>query len=316
MPRARARSRLPLVLVGMSAAAILVVQCSDGGESPSGVGEGRSGRDDVSATEPDGGGVTVAPDTTTVPTLPPTVPPTVPPPPMPTDDSVGPSPTSVLRELAAADVVPGTAYVGVHVSGQLEIAAGFPATSFSQCRVEGAIVTYSPVNLDSCVVTGGVFAYDTGGTINRSLLLGDGQAFRPGTADPADAFELSTPWTVTETIMRIAQGTPPAHVEASQVLGGVGITFRNVVFDSGGPFNNTQTADLNFIGKDLLCEDCWFIGYVGYALYASGPNNVFLRPRFDRNSAFGLIYPNDPGDLPPMVIDGVYTDGTPITSES
>ena len=125
----------------------------------------------------------------------------------------------------------------------------------------------------------------------------------------ADAYTKSTPWVVTNTIMRIVQGVSPAHVEASQVLGGAGIVFRNVVFDTAGPFNNTQTADLNFIGANLLCEDCWFIGYGGYSLYSTGPNNVFLRPRFGPNAQFGHVYPA--AMVMPTIIDPMNTDGSP-----
>ena len=45
----------------------------------------------------------------------------------------------------------------------------------------GALAGPSPavaVNLHGCVVTGGVYAYDTSGTITKSLLTGVGQAFR------------------------------------------------------------------------------------------------------------------------------------------
>jgi hypothetical protein len=110
--------------------------------------------------------------------------------------------------------------------------------------------------------------------------------------------------------MRITPGVSPAHVEASQVLGGVGLTFRNSVFESGGPFNNTQTADFNFIGKNLLCEDCYFIGYGGYSIYSEGPNNVFVRPRFAHHFQWGILYPA--GSIKPTLIDPRYTDGTPV----
>jgi hypothetical protein len=230
---------------------------------------------------------------------------------MPVESQVGPG-ESALATIGARDVTPGGSYSSVDVDGKLEIPSGAGPTSFTNCRIRGAIVTYSPLILDRCTVDAGVYSYDTWGVIDRSLITGDGQAFRPGTIDRADAYTTPTPWLVADTILRIPAGVPPAHVEAAQVLGGVGIVFRNVVFDTGGPFNNTQTASLNFIGKDLLCEDCWLMGYGGYALYSSGPNNRFIRPKFGRDSQFGLVYPNAADDPAPIIVDPTYSDGEPV----
>jgi hypothetical protein len=232
---------------------------------------------------------------------------------MPDDSSVGPPESVVLHDVNPAIVRPGARYARVRVIGSLEIGPGLPPTSFTSCRIEGAIVTYSPLNLKGCIVAGGVYAYDTFGPITDALLTGVGQGCRPGTPHMADGLTTPTPWTVEDTIIRAEQGIPPAHVEASQVLGGVGITFRNVVFETKGPFNNTQTSDLSFYGKGLLCEDCWFVGYGGYAIYSDGPGNVFVRPRFGRNSAFGLLFAGE-NRVDPIIIEPYWTDGTPITA--
>ena len=228
---------------------------------------------------------------------------------MPTDATVGPPPGLALASMASNKVVPGGSYDGVRIIGQLEFGAGLPTTSFANCRIEGAIVTYSPINLTSCTVTGGIYAYDTAGRIRGSLLLGGNSAFRPGTVSMSNAYITPTPWLVADSILRIPQGVAPAHTEAAQVLGGVGLTFRNVVFDTGGPFNNTQTADLNFIGKDLLCEDCYFMGYGGYSIYSEGPNNRFVRPRFAGKHKWGIVYPSG---TPPTLVEPMLTNGTPL----
>lgn len=212
--------------------------------------------------------------------------------------------------MAGSQIVGGGVYVGVLVTGQIEIGKGQAPVTFRNCRIEGSIVTFSPLNLDACTVIGGVYAYDTGGTINRSLIDSKGnQAFRPGTESTSNVYTSKTPWTVTDSYLRVPQGVPPAHTEAAQVLGGDGLTFRNVVFDTGGPFNNTQTADLNFIGANLRCEDCYFLGCGGYSIYSEGPNNVFIRPRFARNRQFGIVYPNSVQKA--TLIDPRYLDGSP-----
>jgi hypothetical protein len=208
-------------------------------------------------------------------------------------------------------VVAGRTYDRVVVTGNVQIGPGAPATTFTNCRIEGAVVTSSTFNLDSCTVTGGFYGTDTGGTINRSLLQGGNAAFRPATSSAANVFTTRTPWVMTNTYLQIPQGVAPAHTESAQVLGGVGITFRNVVFDTGGPFNNTQTADLSFWGKDMLCEDCRFVGYGGYAIYSDGPNNVFVRPRFARTHPFGLVFPTSGSRIAPVLVDSRYVDGTP-----
>lgn len=226
---------------------------------------------------------------------------------MPTPLTVGVPASLPLGEMRASDVVPGRTYDHVLVRGTIDIDAGQPPTSFENCRIEGSVVTSSSVNLDTCTLVGGLYAYDTGGTIVDSLLDSPNPAaFRPGTARSSDALVVSTPWTVENSYLRTDQGTTPEHTEASQVLGGVGIEFTNVVFDTGGPFNNTQTADLNFFGKDLVCTDCWFVGYGGYALYSEGPNNTFVRPKFANTHRWGVLYPAS--DTKPIILDPSYLD--------
>jgi hypothetical protein len=222
---------------------------------------------------------------------------------------VGVSPDRVLTPIESVRLLPGGTYDGIRVIGKLEIGKAQRATNLSNCRIEGAIITWSPVNLTNCTVTGGVYSYDTGGSMTNTLVDSDaGQAFRPGTERAADRLRLSTPWTLTNVYLRVTPGAVGDHVEAAQVLGGVGIVFNNVVFDTGGPFNNTQTADLNVIGANLSCIDCTFVGYGGYSIYADGPNNQFVRPRFARNYRFGLVFP---GGTQPLVIDPRHLDGTP-----
>jgi len=212
--------------------------------------------------------------------------------------------------MASSQVAPGGVYENVVITGQLEIGTGQPATTFKNCLIEGSMVTYSTIIMESCTVHGGLYSYDTGGSITRTLIdTANSQGFRPGTTKVADNFTLSTPWVVTDSYIRVTKGAPGAHVEAAQVLGGVGITFRNVVFETGGPFNNTQTADLNFIGKDMLCEDCSFVGYGGYAIYSEGQNNVFLRPKFARNYQWGILFPT--ARFKATIIDPKHLDGTP-----
>lgn len=296
-------------------AALVGVQCTGDGDgaAPAAGREAVDTRGDADDVDDGVDDIAVDGGRTRVSAAPTTSPPTttVAPPRMPTDELVGPSDRRGLTVLEAADVVPGQRYSAVRVVGQLDIPSGAGRTQFSECVIEGAIVTYSPLDLHRCVVTGGLYAYDTSGTVVTSLLTGDGQAFRPGTSDTSDALSLETPWIVVNTIMRVGPGTPPAHVEAAQVLGGVGITFSNVVFETGGPFNNTQTADLNFMGGGLTCLDCWFLGHGGYAIYSQGPDNVFIRPRFARNSEFGLLYPTE-GEPPPAIIEPSFVDGEPI----
>jgi hypothetical protein len=271
---------------------------------------------DTSDTQPDTTtevGVTASVEPGAPPTVAPPMTVTEPAPTMLLDSDVGPSADAVLQPMASAAVVPGGSYENVTVNGSLDIPGGVATTVFSECRIEGTIITYSPIELHSCVVTGGIYAYETGGVISDSLLLGDGQAFRPGTLDIGDAFSAVTPWTVVDTVIRVEAGVSPQHVEASQVLGGVGLTFRNVVFEVGGPFNNTQTADFNFIGKGLRCYDCWFVGFGGYSLYSAGTDNVFVRPHFGRNAEFGLVYPGEDPLQAPIIIDPVYIDGAPAS---
>jgi hypothetical protein len=226
--------------------------------------------------------------------------------PAPRPDTVGVPATYPLRRISPSQIVSGGRYDGVLVTGGFELPKGWAPVTFTNCRIEGSITTYVTLNLTFCTLTAGLYAYDTGGTITSTLIDSDaGQAFRPGVANRNNDYAVPTPWVVTNSYFRVRQGVPPAHVEASQVLGGVGIRFTNVVFDTGGPFNNTQTADLNFIGKDLVCEDCYFPGYGGYSIYSEGPNNVFIRPHFGKNAPFGRLYPNsvqkaiiyDPRDL-------------------
>lgn len=231
---------------------------------------------------------------------------------MPTPDTVGTPDGVELRRLERNQIKPGGTYDGVLVTDFLEFGPNGAPITFRNCRIESSIVTYSPVVLESCTMTGGLYSYNTGGTISNTLIDSTtNQAFRPGTITTAEQYTVETPWTVRNSYFRIGQGEPPAHVEAVQVLGGVGISFDNVVFDTGGPFNNSQTADFSFIGRGMRCTDCYFVGFGGYAIYSEGPDNVFVRPRFDRNSEFGLLYPDS--TYKPTISDARYLDGTPAS---
>ena len=238
----------------------------------------------------------------------PTQPPvsTVPGPPRPSHADVGPRREAARTTINGSDIVPGERYTDVEVVGQVDIGADQRPTSFVNCRIDGSIVTSSPLVIEACEVTGGLFSYDVGGRISESLLRGRNVAFRPGTTSMADAFTTLTPWLVQNSIITVEQGVAPAHVEAAQVLGGAGIRFENVVFETGGPFNNTQTADLSVIGADMVCQDCWFLGYGGYSVYVDGPGNVLVRPRFGPHAEFGHVYPD--ADQPARIVEPIYLE--------
>ena len=206
--------------------------------------------------------------------------------------------------MAAAEVRPGGKYRGVDVADGFELGAGDPVT-FTDCIIRGSIVTYAPIHLERCRVEGGLYAYDVGGTLRRVVIDSPaGQAFRPGLSE-GGGWARHTPWIVEDSELRIGPGDEGAHVEAVQVLGGDGLVFRRVVFDSGCPFNNTQTADLSLNAANTLVEDSVFAGCSGYAIYSDGPNNRIVRPTFSMRHVFGEVYRGE-GRIDPIIVDPRY----------
>ncbi len=222
---------------------------------------------------------------------------------MPTPETVGLRDGTELRELTPSDVRHGGTYQAVRLVGDLELGAG-ERVRFEDCLIEGSIVTYAPLEMERCDLIGGLYPYDVGGWL-RDVLIDSpqGQAFRPALSE-LQGWDRSTPWLLEHVYLRVPPGGEGDHVEAAQVLGGRDLVFRDVVFDTGCPFNNTQTADLNLHAADSLIEDSWFVGCGGYAIYSDGPNVRIVRPRIGERHQWGLLYTDQAtGRIDPQIVD-------------
>ncbi|MBK7864261.1 MAG: hypothetical protein IPJ65_37815 [Archangiaceae bacterium] len=206
-------------------------------------------------------------------------------------------PRSALTSRSGGSLPPGN-YTGQRFTTAVQLASSGTYT-FSDCDFAagietvfgGSTVTRS-VTLDHCLST--AIYFEDGGqknwTIRWSHLVGGNQALRPKGLTYGDV-TYPTPLVVEDSILEITNlGTPAAHVEAMQSLGGRQMRFSRVRFITLGPYQNGitgQTASVNYWGADGLFEDCEFLDANAYyyTLYTQGPNNVFRRCRFGKGLA-------------------------------
>jgi hypothetical protein len=221
-------------------------------------------------------------------------------------------PRKALQQRQGGQLPAGT-YAGLRFTTPVSLSSRSGSYSFTDCELAqgfGAIfggpgITRT-VTVDHSRIMGGLYFEDggqKGWTITWCHLLGETQALRPKGLTFGDTLT-PTPFTIQDSICEIVgKGTPSAHCEAMQSLGGNGMTFRRVRFITPGPYVNGttgQTASVNHAGGDTLFEECEFLtaGAFHFTVYSVGRNVVFRDCRLARGIT-GYLYP--PAAEPPTL---------------
>jgi len=230
-------------------------------------------------------------------------------------------PRVALTDRAGGRIAPGV-YTAQRFVGPVDLeAAG--RYQFTDCQVSFNamfMATARTVLLDHCQ-TGGIY-FAEGGQFGWALrfcyVLGGNQGLRPSTGRDGWDVKTPTPFVVEDSIVEISSlGTPQAHVEAMQTLGGNDMRFRRVRFITHGPKTDGvtgQTAAINVLAGHTLFEDCEFAeaGAYYYTVYCDGPANVFVRCRFGRGAA-SYLYPTTGARIAPLLFDCTdLTTGAPV----
>ncbi|MBI5832695.1 MAG: hypothetical protein HZB16_10360 [Armatimonadetes bacterium] len=220
-------------------------------------------------------------------------------------------PRVALTDRAGGKVPPGV-YAAARFGGPVELETT-GRYEFTDCQVSFNTVWMAPartVLLDHCQ-TGGIYLAEggqLGWTLRFCYMLGGNQGLRPSTGRDGWDVKTPTPFVVEDCIVEISSlGTPTAHVEAMQTLGGNNLRFRRVRFITHGPKTDGvtgQTAVINVIAGHSLFEDCEFAeaGAYYYTVYCDGPENVFVRCRFGRGAA-SYLYPTTGTRIAPILFD-------------
>jgi hypothetical protein len=188
----------------------------------------------------------------------------------PSADQVGPR--VALTDNPGGSLQPGS-YDALRFTASISFASGTGTYTFTDCEfgagidaVLGGGAVTRVVTLDHVKVDGGLYFEDAGQanwTIKWSHLIGEAQALRPKGLTGTDETATPTPLIVEDTIAEITgKGTPQAHVEAMQSLGGNQMTFTRVRFITPGPYvdgTTGQTASINFGAVSSTFDSCEFL---------------------------------------------------------
>ncbi len=142
------------------------------------------------------------------------------------------------------------------------------------------------VTLDNVVVNGGIWIYQTPGEppakirINNSAFMSESR-LQIGRSPRYDV-DYRMDMVVNDSFFYSPAGVKPQHMDAFQSLGWpTGVVFNRVGFAMGGPYNGTQTAPLNWKGKNTSFNEIW-VGFLPgnsaasyYSIYEDGTNNVY-----------------------------------------
>ena len=221
----------------------------------------------------------------------------------PSADQVGP-------RVALTSATGGTLAAGNYSGKTYTSAVSCAATgvyNFTDCEFQvgfgvvfgGNSITRT-VTLDHCrIATNGIY-FEDGGQKNWVIkwcdVRGNGQALRPKGLTIYDNVT-PTPFVVEDSIVSISElGSPVAHVEAMQCLGGNLMTFSRVRFITLEPYKDSvtgQTASINNTSGNTLFEDCEFLeeNAFYYTVYSNGADVVFQNCRLVKGIA-GYVYPS------------------------
>ena len=219
----------------------------------------------------------------------------------PSPESVGPR----LANLAAAAggyLAPGD-YSGAAFASAVSLSSS-GSYAFVDCDFQAGFSTVfggkgvtRVVSLDHCRSMVGLYFEDAGQkgwTIAWCDLRGNTQALRPKGLTISD-ITTPTPFIVRDTIVRLyGTGSPAAHCEAMQSLGGASMEFSRVRFITIGPYINGttgQTAAINFNASDSVFAECEFLtaNAFYYTIYSAGANVIFKDCKISRGMA-GYLY--------------------------
>jgi hypothetical protein len=220
----------------------------------------------------------------------------------PTASQVGPR--VAMTSATGGNLAAGT-YSGKSFTTMVTLAST-STFSFTDCEfLQGFDVQYSPgastrtVKLDHCRSYSGIY-YEDGAQKNWTItwcdLRGNTQALRPKGVTIYDNVT-PTPFVVEDSILSISSlGTPAAHVEAMQSLGGNNMRFTRVRFITLGPYTDGvtgQTAAMNNTGGDTLFDECEFLtaNAFYYTVYSNGANVLFHNCHIAPGLA-GYLYPS------------------------
>ena len=207
---------------------------------------------------------------------------------------------------AAGGNLPAGDYSGTKFTSLVSLSSKSGAYTFADCEFVAGIATVfggnsvtRTVEMSYCSVDVGLYFEDggqEGWKISNCHLVGENQGLRPKGLTISD-FKTPTPFSVLDSIVEITGlGTPAAHCEAMQCLGGNSMTFTRVRFIVQGPYTNGvtgQTASINHGGDDTTFTNCEFLeaNAFYYTVYGNGRNVVFKNCKFAKGMA-GYYYPN------------------------
>jgi hypothetical protein len=243
----------------------------------------------------------------------------------PSASQVGPR--SLTTAASGNALAPGS-YSQQSFTTSVSFASAVGTYAFTDCEftqgfdvVFGGSSVSREITLEHCRIQGGLY-FEDGGQKNWTIrwcdLLGQNQAIRPKGITIYDTVS-PTPFVVEDSIVEISgQGTPTAHCEAMQSLGGNQMRFTRVRFITPGPYvdgSTGQTASVNHCGGDTIFESCEFLSTAAfyYTVYSVGNNVQFQNCRFGKGIA-GYLYPNPDPQVPQPTFTGCsdYGSGTSL----